>query len=80
LAWSQVTADTISKCFQKAGILDRELDVIWRDTADDDPFLEADKLVKLGRLIEKTGDGDCSIDKLVGGDDDLAVCMCRNGW
>ena len=45
LAWSQVTADTISMCFRKAGILDGELDVICRDTPDDDPFLEADKLI-----------------------------------
>ena len=45
LAWSQVTADTISMCFQKAGILDGELDVICRDTPDDDPFLEADKFI-----------------------------------
>ena len=53
LAWSQVTADNISKCFQKAGILDKKLDVICCDTDDQEPFLEADKLLELVILIEK---------------------------
>ena len=53
--------------------------MICRDTPDDDPFLEADKLVELGRLIEKTGDGDCSVDEFVGGDDDLRVCVEMDG-
>ena len=35
-----VTADTISKCFRKAGILDTELGVICRGAVDNDPFLE----------------------------------------
>ena len=43
IAWSQVTAETIMKCFRKAGILDRELDAVSRGIEDDsDPFLEAD--------------------------------------
>ena len=75
LAWSQVTADTISKCFRKAGILDTELDVICRDAVDNDPFLECDKLLELGRLIEKTADDGCSTVEFVAGDDDLLVCV-----
>lgn len=43
LAWSQVTAETVTKCFRNAGVLDRELDVITRGIEEDsDPFLEAD--------------------------------------
>ena len=79
LAWSQVTADTISKCLRKAGILDTQLDVICRDADDQDPFLEADKLLELSTLIEKTGHGGCSTEEFVGGDDDLPLCIEIDG-
>ena len=75
LAWSQVTADTITKCVQKGGILDTELDVICRDSVDNDPFLVCAKLLELGRLIEKTVDDCCSRVEFVAGDDDLPVCV-----
>ena len=74
LAWSQVTADTISKCFRKAGVLDTDLDVIRRDADDNNPFLQADNLLELGDLIEKTGDDGCSSNEFACGDDDLPVC------
>ena len=82
LAWSQVTADTISKCFRKAGILDTDLDVICRDADDNDPFLQADNLLELGKLIEKTGDEGCSSNEFAYGDDDLPVCaeMDDDNW
>ena len=52
MAWSQVTAETIMKCFRKAGILDRELDVVNRGIEDDsDPFLEADERMELEGLV-----------------------------
>ena len=35
LAWSQVTTETITKCFKKAGILDVGLDVVNRGIEDD---------------------------------------------
>ena len=65
---------SISKCFRKASILDTDLDVICGDADDKDPFLEANKLLELGRLIGKTGDDGCSSDEFVSGDDDLPVC------
>ena len=76
IAWSQVTAETIMKCFRKAGILDRELDVVSRGIEDDsDPFLEADERTELEDLIEKTGDGSCTVDEFLTGDSDLPVCV-----
>ena len=76
LARSQVTVETIVKCFRKAGILDTGLDVICHTINDDeDPFLEADERIELDKLIEKTGDGGCVLDEFLTGDSDLAVCV-----
>ena len=76
LAWSQVTTETITKCFKKAGILDMGLDVVNRGIEDDsDPFLEADERMELESLIEKTGDGGCTVDEFLNGDSDLPVCV-----
>ena len=51
--------------------------MISRDTDDssDDPFLEADRILELDRLIDETGDGGCSTQEFVCGDDDLQVCV-----
>ena len=73
LAWSEVTPDTIVKCFRKAGVLDAELDVVCRN--DEDTFLEIDEHMELDKLIEKTGDGGCMLDEFLTGDSDLPVCM-----
>ena len=32
--WSMVKAETISKCFKKAGILDSSMDMVTRDEED----------------------------------------------
>ena len=78
LAWSQVTAETITKCFKKAGILDMGLDVINRGIEDDlDPFLEADKRMDLQTLIEQTGCESCTVDQFLTGDSDL---LCAWKW
>ena len=52
-----------------------DVDVVSRDADDNDPFLEADNLQELSRLIEKTDDDGCSSSEFVSGDDDLPVCM-----
>ena len=51
LTWSEVTPDTIVKCFRKAGVLDAELDVVCRNN--EDPFLEIDERMELDKLIGK---------------------------
>ena len=54
-AWSMVKAETISKCFRKAEILDSAMYVVTRGLEDDDedPFLDSDVRM-LQSLIDKT--------------------------
>ena len=78
LAWSQVTVDTIVKCFRKAGILDMGLAVISIINDDEDPFLEADERMELDKLIEETSDGGCILDEFLTGDNDLMICMAMD--
>ena len=56
--------------------------MICRDTDDIDPFLQADNLLELGKLIEKTGDEGCSSNEFTCGDDHLPVCeeMDNDNW
>ena len=42
---------------------------------DADPFLQANNLWELGKLIEKTGDDGCSSNEFACGDDDFPVCV-----
>ena len=53
LAWREVKASTIQKCFKHAGILHTDLEVQTLG-ADDDPFLEADGALELSSLISRT--------------------------
>ena len=75
-AWLLVTADTIAKCFRKAGIPNADLNVIACNLEEeDDPFLEADMRMEVQSLIEKImpTDGRCNVDEYL--NDDLPVCM-----
>ena len=81
-AWSLVRAETVVKCFRKAGILNANLDVVsCYLEEEDDPFLEADMRMEVQSLIEKTmpTDGRCNLDEYLNGDDDLPVCMELDG-
>ena len=75
LAWKEVKATTITKCFKKAGILNDNLDVL--EVSSDDPFLDVDQTLSLGSLIS-TDMGSlesCSVDQYVNGDDNLQMCV-----
>ena len=63
-----ITAETIARCFRKAGVLqlNADLDVISSDLEEEDnPFLEADIHMEVQSLIEKTmpTDGRCKSDE-----------------
>ena len=77
-AWSMVSAEIISKCFRKAGILDSSMDIVTRgfEEDDEDPFIDSD-LLMLQTLIDKTklAQENCTIDEYLHGDDDLPVCV-----
>ena len=83
-AWEKVTPETIKKCFRKAGILNREFQIVARVSEsddDEDPFVELDSgnsdMEDLENLISQVQDGDssCSVEEFVSGDSDLPVCQ-----
>ena len=69
-----IEAETISKCFRTAGILDSSMDTVTRD--EEDPFLAADELA-LQDLMKKTmnGQDSCTLEEYVNGEDSIPVCM-----
>ena len=73
-----VSAETISKCFRKAGALDSSMDIVTRgfEENDEDPFIDSD-LLMLQTLIDKTklAQENCTLDEYLHGDDDLPVCV-----
>ena len=67
-AWRKIKATTITKCFQKAGILNENAGVL--EVMTEDPFLDADETLSLGSLLS-TAMGcvdSCSVEEYVNGD------------
>jgi len=63
-AWGKVKSETICKCFQSAGILDKDLNITTCDVSQDDadPFQVVDSKFNHQNLIPRVvGDGACSV-------------------
>lgn len=88
-AWEAVSKDTVSKCFRKAGILDKSFMVATREYEDKDPFDELDsvqcasgdqeqsshsELEDLIHQLDMPAEIKCSVSEYVNGDNDLSTC------
>ena len=85
-SWDEVKLETISRCFRKAGVLDKQLSVAARVGEDehDDPSQDLDANQQLQDLITKTlsTQDQCSLEEYIDGDSPLSVCieMDSNIW
>ena len=72
--------ETISKCFRKAGILNKELAVVTSRYEDEDPFDDLDNSDttsgKLEDLVHQVipAEERCSFSENINGKNDLSVC------
>ena len=67
-AWEKVKAQTTSKCFKKAGILNTEMDdIVSCDMEEDDPFRDADEQL-VGLINDVMPQNSCSPQEYVNGE------------
>ena len=80
-AWKEVKAETICKCFSKAGILDVEMDVVSCDLSGEDPFSDIDENGDLqGLIVELMPENEhCTAQEYVNGDSELLTCDMDDG-
>ena len=69
-AWSLVKPETIRKCFHKAGVLDKGMEVVSQGD-EGDPFLEVDELQCM--IDQAMGAEGCRPEEYLNGDDDIPV-------
>ena len=75
-AWKEVKAETVCKCFRKAGILDAGMEVVSCDIGDEDPFADIDENDNLQGMITKVMPESerCTAQEYINGDSELATC------
>lgn len=80
IAWREVKATTVQKCFRRAGILDTDLDV-QALCEDEDPFQDIDKQAGMSSLISHSMGtlSHCSVAEYIDGDNCLPTCVDING-
>ncbi len=80
IAWREVKATTIKKCFRQAGILNTDLSVQALCDSED-PFQDIDAEVELNSLISSTMGtlSHCSAEEYIEGDDSLPICVDIDG-
>ena len=80
-SWALVSAETIRKCFRRAGILTANMSLISTPITDTDPFLECDLEEELHDLIEQSMPSgvQCSVREYIQGEDNIEVCLDKDG-
>ena len=77
-AWKEVKAETICKCFRKAGILDVGMDMVSCDLSGEDPFSDIDE--NGGLIVELMPENEhCTAQEYVDGDCELLPCDMDDG-
>lgn len=81
-AWEAVKKETISKCFRKGGILDKELALVTREYDEEDPFDDVDapdtasgELEDLIHRMNMPSEERCSVSEYIDGENSLSVCF-----
>jgi len=81
-AWKMVKAETICKCFRRAGILDAGMEIVSCDIGDEDPFADIDEELQ-GLITDIMPEsGRCTAQEYINGDCELATCndMADETW
>lgn len=75
--WDLVKPDTIKKCYQKGGILNKDFNVVRHQGEEEDPFDNIDLAVdttEIESIMPHIQADSCSVSEYLAGDDDIPIC------